>query len=171
MQTEFQVSSNQAPLGFVRQEVGESIQYAISYRLWLAKGEVLEAVTFTIDYGTATISNDVISPDHKSVSLLLTGGTLGTTFNVIAFATTSVGQEKYDSFSVEIITNGGLISAPGIMPNNLLSIVGSTGPFGPTGRPGVQPVLPAYKALLVWLRIPGQLDPLGSRAIQDPPVR
>ena len=90
-------------LGDVVQEVGDSRQHTIDYRAWLGRGEVLSSVGFTVDSGTATVSNVTYSPDYTKVMFLLNGGTLGDRFNVIACATTSEGQVRYDHIAVGVI--------------------------------------------------------------------
>src|SRR5208283_3451353 len=119
-------------LGSIIQEVGDSRAHSINCREWLREGEILSAVTFSVDAGTATVSNVVVWPDRKGVTFNITGGTLGDQFNVIVCSQTNEGQTRYDNISVGIETNGG----PVVVSTNqalMLSIVGPTGPAGPTG--------------------------------------
>src|SRR5208282_5021233 len=96
-------------LGTIIQQVEASIQHAIDYRQWLQTGETLESVTFTIDAGMATVSNVSYSPAKTQVDFFLNDGTLGDQFNVIACATTSFGQVRYDHIQVYVETNGGAV--------------------------------------------------------------
>src|SRR5208282_5823159 len=135
-------------LGTIIQQVESSIQHSIEYRQWLARGETLASVTFTVDAGTATISNVSYSPTKTEVDFFLNDGTLGDQFNVIACATTSFGQVRYDQIQVYIETNGGAV----VLSSNqalMLSILGPTGPTGsltgpsgPTGPVGTGPTGP-----------------------------
>ena len=122
-------------LGNIVQEVNDSRQWKIDYSSWLQKGEHLVAVNFVVDAGTATISNILYDPRHFVVFFNLTDGTLGDQFNVIATATTNIGQVRNDHISVVVDTNGGSVN----LSNNsglMLSIVGPTGSAGPTGPGG-----------------------------------
>src|ERR1700693_4443097 len=94
-------------LGSIIQEVGDSLQQTIDYSQWLDEGEILTGVSFTVDSGTATISNVTYSPNKLRVQFLLNGGTLGDSFNVIAIAQTSMGQQRTDTIGVCVETNGG----------------------------------------------------------------
>ena len=135
-------------LGTIIQQVESSIQHAIDYSFWLQKGETLANVTFTVDAGTATVSNVSYTPDRTEVRFFLDGGSFGDQFNIIAEATTSFGQVRYDHIQVYVETNGGSVVLAG---NNalMLSIVGPTGPTGtltgpsgPTGSVGTGPTGP-----------------------------
>ena len=122
-------------LGFITQEVGNSLEHTVSYRDWLQQGEILSSVVVTVDAGTATISDVTYSLDCKEAKFFLNGGTIGDQFNVIIKANTSLGQQRYDHIGVKINTNGGAVilsGATGVM----LSIIGPTGPIGPTGSGG-----------------------------------
>ena len=122
-------------LGTIIQQVESSIQHAIDYSFWLQKGETLANVTFTVDAGTATVSNVSYTPDRTEARFFLDGGSLGDQFNIIAEATTSFGQVRYDHIQVYVETNGGSVVLAG---NNalMLSILGPTGSSGPTGPGG-----------------------------------
>ena len=91
-------------LGTIIQSVEASIQHAIDYRSWLQKGETLKNVSFTVDAGTATITDVTYSPDNTLVDFFLNGGTLNDQFNIIACATTSFGQVRYDHIQVFVET-------------------------------------------------------------------
>ena len=93
-------------LGTIIQSVGAELQNSIDYRYWLQKGETLAAVVFTVDAGTATITGVTYSPDQKEVDFFLNGGTIGDQFNIIAEATTTFGQVRYDHIQVYVETNG-----------------------------------------------------------------
>jgi hypothetical protein len=94
-------------LGNIIQNVGNSIQHEINYIRWLQQGETLASVTFTVDAGTATVTDVALSVDKTKVFFNLTDGTLGDQFNIIPCAITSLGQTRYDQISVSIQTNGG----------------------------------------------------------------
>ncbi len=124
-------------LARLRQVVDQRLRIDIDYRDWLVTGETLVAVYCTIDAGSATVDTIVLSPDRKSVSFFLVGGTFQDQFNVIVEADTTLTQARFDHIEVFVATNGG----PVLTSNNanlMLSIVGPTGPFGtgPTGAPG-----------------------------------
>lgn len=134
-------------LGTIYQTVGDTRRHKIDYHHWLADGETLTDVSFTVDAGTATVANDGFSPDYTEVYFLLIGGTIGDQFNVIVVAETSYGQTKNDSIGVNVQTNGGavILTEPTAVAQGLmLSILGptgatgagSTGPTGPTGITG-----------------------------------
>ena len=106
-------------LGTIIQQVESSIQHAIDYSFWLQKGETLANVTFTVDAGTATVSNVSYTPDRTEARFFLDGGSLGDQFNIIAEATTSFGQIRYDHIQVYVETNGGSVVLAG---NNALTV-------------------------------------------------
>ena len=64
-------------LGFITQEVGNSLEHTVSYRDWLQQGEILSSVVVTVDAGTATISDVTYSLDCKEAKFFLNGGTIG----------------------------------------------------------------------------------------------
>ena len=66
----------------------------------------------------------------KKVHFLVGGGLVGATFNVIALAVTTAGQERYDTINVGVDANGGPVV---IGQNVYASLVGPAGPTGPTG--------------------------------------
>src|ERR1039458_2278723 len=121
---EFYAGQQPGIIGSIVQEVSSSLQYSIDYRGWLRKGEVLSSVSFVVDAGNATVTNVTYDPDERHVYFFLNGGTLGTQFNVIANANTSIGQSRFDHIQVIMVANGGLVQVPGIVATNLLSIVG-----------------------------------------------
>src|SRR5208282_190208 len=122
-------------LGTIVQSVNESIRRSIDYRAWLREGEVVIGVAYTVDYGTMTITNTGLYPEQKSAYFNTTGGTLGDSFNVIAVATTNLGQIRSDTIAVRVQTNGGPVFESA---NNalMLSILGPTGPTGAAGSGG-----------------------------------
>ena len=122
-------------LGRREHVVGDRIGYTISYSGWLSLGEILSSVSFTVDSGTAIVDGILLSSDHTSVKFFLSGGNLGDQFNVISFATTSNGQQRYDHIEFFINTNGGPTVNAGTQ-SLMLSIVGPTGPAGTTGTTG-----------------------------------
>lgn len=130
-------------LGQIIEVVGDKVEHTIDYSAWLARGETLASVSFTVDSGTATVTNVTLTPNQKAVRFYLSGGTLGDQFNVISTATTSIGQVKMDHIGVSVQTNGG----PVFLSSNqtlMQSIMGATGPQGMTGGTGGPP--PGYPA-------------------------
>src|ERR1039458_6176159 len=132
---EFYAGQQPGIIGSIVQEVSSSLQYSIDYRGWLRKGEVLSSVSFVVDAGNATVTNVTYDPDERHVYFFLNGGTLGTQFNVIANANTSIGQSRFDHIGVCVETNGGAVVPSGATAV-MLSIVGPTGPAGPSGAGG-----------------------------------
>ena len=131
----FEVADEERVLGHIDQKVGDSIQHEIDYSEWLRQGEILTSVFFTVDAGAATVTNVTYFLNFKAVRFLLNGGNLGDRFNVIAFATTSFGQGRYDSINVGVETNGGPVALAG-QQTLMQSIMGNTGPTGVTGNTG-----------------------------------
>lgn len=119
-------------VGNVVQDVGDVIRYSIDYRSWLEQGEILDSVSFTVDAGSAVVTEVSYSPNQKAVYFFVGNGTLGDQFNVIACAVTNLGQTRYDHLHMAIGTNGGPVN----LANNqalMLSIVGPTGATGTAG--------------------------------------
>jgi Collagen triple helix repeat (20 copies) len=156
-------------LGSIFQEFGDSIQHEIDYHFWLDEGEILSSVTFSVDYGTATITNVTYSLDFKTVKFFLNGGTLGDQFNIISCATTTLGQVRYDNINVMVETNGGPVLPAGFS-GPFLSIVGPAGSTGPTGLSGPTGSTGPTGVGSTGVTGPtGQQGPIGLKGVQGNP--
>lgn len=78
-------------------------RYTIDYSDWLDSGETLDTVTYAVDAGTATVTDDSISGDGLTAIFFINGGAVGTDFNVAVQATTSVGQVKNDHIAFVVV--------------------------------------------------------------------
>jgi hypothetical protein len=133
-------------LGRISQLVGDRHRLEVNYELlddWLEPGEHVNDVSCVIDAGTATVDTVVLSPNKRSVSFILDGGTLFDEFNVVVIADSSLGQRRHDNFEIFVETNGGPVVVNPNLDQLLLSVIGPTGPTGgggftgPTGMAGV----------------------------------
>lgn len=115
-------------VGSLVQTVNNRRRVVISYDDWLAEGEVITAVSCTVDQGTATVDTaKVLSSDGRSVQFFVNNGTLGDLFNVIVQVTTSFSQVRSDTVAFSVATNGGS-TALAASPQSLLSILGALAP-------------------------------------------
>jgi hypothetical protein len=119
----------------IKQTVFNRIQHRVDCGGWLLNGEYLTTVTATVDLGTATVTDIVISPEGNSFTYFLNNGSLDDVFNIIFTQTTSLTQVRQDHVHVYVETNGGPVVAAGETPL-MLSIVGPSGPTGSTGPGG-----------------------------------
>lgn len=144
-------------LGKRVQIVNDSKTFTVRYRDWLKTGEVITGVNCIVDSGLATITDQDVSADGKSITFTLTGGTLNDEFNVVVAVETSYAQTRSDHVEFFVETNGGpvlqtpnttlmysIIGPTGIGPTgptgpitSLNGFTGQTGPTGPTGATGV----------------------------------
>ena len=122
-------------LGSITLQVTDNLQYTIDYSKWLLKGEVLTLVGYTVDSGTAIISNNGLSPDQTSAYFQVGNASLGDQFNIIIVANTSLGQVRNDQIACFVQTDGGPVVNAG-NAELMLSILGPTGSPGPTGPIG-----------------------------------
>lgn len=80
---------------------GEVKRYSIDYSNWLDTGEVLTGVLFPVMNNTLTnplvVSGVAVITGNTSVQFMVSGGTDGTTYKVLATANTVGGQVKEDS--------------------------------------------------------------------------
>lgn len=121
-------------LGRHLQKVGDRTRHEVHCGDWLAEGEVLTTVTYTVDQGSATVDTTSIEGGNTAV-FFLNGGDLGDQFNVIIGFATSYTQIVYESMEFFVEINGG----PTVDAENqalMLSIVGPPGGTGPTGPGG-----------------------------------
>lgn len=138
-------------LGNIQQQVGDNIRRRVQCE-WIPDDDVLIGVSFTIDAGSATVTNVAVDADARSFHYFLQDQTLNDVFNIIFCQTTRRGQIRFDHVNVSIVTNGGVLPSSG--PGTVLSLAGPTGPTGsavsatgntgptgpaagPTGSPGV----------------------------------
>ena len=91
-------------IGTIQSAASNRLQYSISYRGWLQRGEVLTSVVYSIDVGPATIDTTSLSPDKTEARFFLNGGIAGATYNIFAFATTNFSEQRTDQIVVQVAT-------------------------------------------------------------------
>lgn len=69
---------------------------------WLGSAETISTAVITVDSGL-TKDSDSITDTNTSVTVWLSGGTIGTTYNVLCHITTSAGREWDQTIEVEIV--------------------------------------------------------------------
>lgn len=114
----------------MKQTVFDRLRHEVSCD-WLEQGEVLTAVTATVDSGTATVDTIAIHP--RSFTYFINSGTLGDQYNVIFRQVTSFGEVRYDHVEFTVGTNGG----PVVVSGNDTLMLSIVGPPGSAGAPGV----------------------------------
>src|SRR5438105_9721414 len=89
--------------------VNDVRQFSIGYREWLNPGETLTGVTFTVDSGTAVVTNIILDHDHDRVLFNVGQATFASQFNVLATATTNApwNQTRVDVVHFICGSNGG----------------------------------------------------------------
>ena len=84
---------------------GDVRQFGIDYSQWLTQGEYVTSATVTVDpVASATVSNQLFSPDQDVVLFNLGGAVAGTTFTVTVAATTNLSQTRNDSIAFTCVT-------------------------------------------------------------------
>lgn len=85
---------------------GDDRRFTIDYVDFLDTTETLSGVVFAVSTGPATVPNQSIAADGKSVSFFTTGAQLTTaTFNVTVVATTTLGQIKNDHIEFNVVAS------------------------------------------------------------------
>jgi hypothetical protein len=77
-----------APLAIVEKDPVAVLTYTISWAAWLATGDTISAVVWTVPTG---ITQDAVSNDSTTASITLSGGTHGETYDVKCKITTTAG--------------------------------------------------------------------------------
>lgn len=83
----------------------ERKRYTIDYSEWLAPGEIVTDVEFTVSPTTASpllVDDDSINDDEDGVIFYVSGGLERTKYTVIVKMTTSLQEIKEDSIQFDI---------------------------------------------------------------------
>ena len=89
-------------LGTIQSAAGNRLQYAIDYHAFLAKGEKLTGVTFAVSAPPATIDTVSYNPAMTEARFFLNNGTAGTSYYILATATTNFSQQQTDQINVQV---------------------------------------------------------------------
>lgn len=75
------------------------LDYGFDWSSWLATGETIMASAWTIPTGLTKVSS---SFDDTGTSVWLSGGTLGTDYDIINHITTSAGREEDRTIRIKV---------------------------------------------------------------------
>lgn len=111
-------------MGARLQSISEVITYSVDYSNWLAPGEILSTITYSISSTAATpvvISGSGISASFNSVSFQVSGGLANYKYEIDLTAATSTGQVKIDKFYITVLPATAATSGTGITlpPSNV----------------------------------------------------
>tara|TARA_S200002703_G_C3672644_1_gene206541 strand:- start:25 stop:348 length:324 start_codon:yes stop_codon:yes gene_type:complete len=90
---------------YIEKDAGSTLDYTIDWTNWLGT-DTVDSVTYTLDSGITTstaIGGSATSTTSTTTTVNITGGTVGTIYNVKCEMTTANGRVAVRNFRVKVI--------------------------------------------------------------------